>query len=159
MNQTKFNITMAVTTYLCGSGKRQSPINFESEVAQAATLFSLQFNYQQTALKVLHNGWTLLANYKSDGSHCVMGVRLNHKNARGNLTGAMFTQGNQSNTLQQIQTITFNGINLINTVKSIASNALDILAQQQINNFKQYVCTNTRRVQEINWRSLLLSQK
>jgi carbonic anhydrase len=46
---------------LCGSGKRQSPVNLWNEVP--ADLYDLTFNYQPLALKVLNNGHTLQANY------------------------------------------------------------------------------------------------
>lgn len=46
---------------LCGSGKRQSPVDIQGE--SAATLYSLRFQYQSVPLRVINNGHTLQANY------------------------------------------------------------------------------------------------
>ncbi len=48
---------------VCGSGKRQSPVNISNEVP--ANLYSLRFQYQAIPLLVLNNGHTLQANYNS----------------------------------------------------------------------------------------------
>jgi carbonic anhydrase len=50
---------------LCGSGKRQSPVDIWNEVP--ADLYPLQFQYQTIPLLVLNNGHTLQANYNSVG--------------------------------------------------------------------------------------------
>ncbi len=50
---------------LCGSGKRQSPVDILNEVP--ADLYPLQFRYQSIPLLVLNNGHTLQANYNSMG--------------------------------------------------------------------------------------------
>ncbi len=51
---------------LCGSGKRQSPVNMWNEVP--ADLYHLQFHYQSIPLLVLNNGHTLQANYNTVGA-------------------------------------------------------------------------------------------
>jgi carbonic anhydrase len=48
---------------LCGSGKRQSPVDIWNEVP--ADLYPLQFNYYSIPLQVLNNGHTLQANYNT----------------------------------------------------------------------------------------------
>jgi carbonic anhydrase len=50
---------------LCGSGKRQSPVDIWNEVP--ADLYPLQFQYQSIPLLVLNNGHTLQANYNTVG--------------------------------------------------------------------------------------------
>jgi carbonic anhydrase len=50
---------------LCGSGKRQSPVDIWNEAP--ADLYPLQFNYQPIPLLVLNNGHTLQANYNTAG--------------------------------------------------------------------------------------------
>ncbi len=46
---------------LCGSGKRQSPVNIQSEKSTA--LYPLRFQYQSVPLRVINNGHTIQANY------------------------------------------------------------------------------------------------
>ncbi len=46
---------------LCGSGRRQSPVDIKDE--KSATLYSLRFQYRSVPLKVINNGHTLQANY------------------------------------------------------------------------------------------------
>lgn len=46
---------------LCGSGKRQSPVDIQSE--KPAALYPLRFQYQSIPLRVINNGHTLQANY------------------------------------------------------------------------------------------------
>ncbi|HED35911.1 MAG TPA: carbonic anhydrase family protein [Gammaproteobacteria bacterium] len=46
---------------LCGSGKRQSPVDIQNE--KPAALYPLRFQYQSVALRVINNGHTLQANY------------------------------------------------------------------------------------------------
>ncbi len=48
---------------LCGSGKRQSPVDIQNE--RPAALYPLRFQYQSVALRVVNNGHTLQANYDS----------------------------------------------------------------------------------------------
>ncbi len=48
---------------LCGSGKRQSPVNISNETP--ADLYPMQYNYQPIPLLVLNNGHTLQANYNT----------------------------------------------------------------------------------------------
>jgi carbonic anhydrase len=48
---------------LCGSGKRQSPVDIWNEVP--ADLYPLRFQYQSIPLLALNNGHTLQANYNS----------------------------------------------------------------------------------------------
>ncbi|MET0069585.1 MAG: carbonic anhydrase family protein [Candidatus Thiodiazotropha sp.] len=48
---------------LCGSGKRQSPVDIWDEVP--ADLYPLSFQYQSIPLQVLNNGHTLQANYNT----------------------------------------------------------------------------------------------
>ncbi len=50
---------------LCGSGKRQSPVDIWNEVP--ADLYPLLYDYQSIPLLVLNNGHTLQANYNSIG--------------------------------------------------------------------------------------------
>ncbi len=50
---------------LCGSGKRQSPVDIWNEVP--ADLYPLHFQYQAIPLLVLNNGHTLQANYNTLG--------------------------------------------------------------------------------------------
>jgi carbonic anhydrase len=50
---------------LCGSGKRQSPVDIWNEVS--ADLYPLQFQYQPIPLLILNNGHTLQANYNTVG--------------------------------------------------------------------------------------------
>ncbi len=57
--------TLSEEYALCGSGKRQSPVNIWNEVS--ADLYHLQFHYQTIPLLVLNNGHTLQANYNSMG--------------------------------------------------------------------------------------------
>ncbi len=46
---------------LCGSGKRQSPVNIQGQ--KPADLYPLRFQYQSLPLRVINNGHTLQANY------------------------------------------------------------------------------------------------
>ncbi|HEB86031.1 MAG TPA: carbonic anhydrase family protein [Gammaproteobacteria bacterium] len=46
---------------LCGSGKRQSPVNIQSQ--KPADLYPLRFQYQSLPLRIINNGHTLQANY------------------------------------------------------------------------------------------------
>jgi carbonic anhydrase len=48
---------------LCGSGKRQSPVDISNETP--AELYPLNFQYQPIPLLVLNNGHTLQANYNT----------------------------------------------------------------------------------------------
>jgi carbonic anhydrase len=50
---------------LCGSGRRQSPVDIWNEVP--ADLYPLRFQYQPIPLLVLNNGHTLQANYNTAG--------------------------------------------------------------------------------------------
>ncbi|MCU7806172.1 MAG: carbonic anhydrase family protein [Candidatus Thiodiazotropha sp. (ex Lucinoma borealis)] len=50
---------------LCGSGKRQSPVDIWNEVP--SDLYPLRFHYQSIPLLVLNNGHTLQANYSTFG--------------------------------------------------------------------------------------------
>ncbi|MES9970738.1 MAG: carbonic anhydrase family protein [Candidatus Thiodiazotropha sp.] len=50
---------------LCGSGKRQSPVDIWNDVP--SDLYPLQFQYQSIPLLVLNNGHTLQANYNTVG--------------------------------------------------------------------------------------------
>jgi len=50
---------------LCGSGKRQSPVDVYSQ--ELENLYSLQFNYDNIPLQLINNGHTLQANYKDVG--------------------------------------------------------------------------------------------
>ncbi|WP_316364454.1 carbonic anhydrase [Candidatus Thiodiazotropha sp. CDECU1] len=50
---------------LCGSGKRQSPVDIWNETP--SDLYPLQFQYQPIPLLVLNNGHTLQANYNTLG--------------------------------------------------------------------------------------------
>jgi carbonic anhydrase len=50
---------------LCGSGKRQSPVDIWNEMP--AELYPLGFQYQPLPLQVLNNGHTLQANYNTPG--------------------------------------------------------------------------------------------
>ena len=54
---------MAGEFALCGSGKRQSPVNIHD--AQLQALYPLDFQYQPVALQVLNNGHTLQADYNT----------------------------------------------------------------------------------------------
>lgn len=55
---------------LCGSGKRQSPVDIWNEVP--SNLYPLRFLYQSIPLRVLNNGHTLQANYNTfDGEETV----------------------------------------------------------------------------------------
>jgi carbonic anhydrase len=57
---------------VCGSGKRQSPVNIMSEVP--ADLYSLDFQYQPVPLRVVNNGHTLQANYNSADSQATVQI-------------------------------------------------------------------------------------
>ncbi|HED15239.1 MAG TPA: carbonic anhydrase family protein [Gammaproteobacteria bacterium] len=46
---------------LCGSGKRQSPVDIQNE--RSADIYPLRFQYQSIPLQVINNGHTLQANY------------------------------------------------------------------------------------------------
>ncbi len=46
---------------LCGSGKRQSPVNIQNE--KPTNLYPLLFRYRSVPLRVVNNGHTLQANY------------------------------------------------------------------------------------------------
>lgn len=46
---------------LCGSGKRQSPVDIQNQ--KPADLYPLRFQYQSLPLRVINNGHTLQANY------------------------------------------------------------------------------------------------
>ncbi len=58
---------------LCGSGKRQSPVNIFNEVS--ADLYVLRFQYHPIPLSVVNNGHTLQANYysASQGNNVTIG--------------------------------------------------------------------------------------
>jgi carbonic anhydrase len=55
--------SLAKAFALCGSGKRQSPVDIWDEVP--ADLYPLRFQYQSIPLLVLNNGHTLQANYNT----------------------------------------------------------------------------------------------
>jgi carbonic anhydrase len=57
--------SLAKAFALCGSGKRQSPVDIWDEVP--ADLYPLRFQYQSIPLLVLNNGHTLQANYNTLG--------------------------------------------------------------------------------------------
>jgi carbonic anhydrase len=57
---------------LCGSGKRQSPVDIWNEVP--ADLYDLQFQYQSIPLLVLNNGHTLQANYNTVGKENTVNI-------------------------------------------------------------------------------------
>lgn len=48
---------------LCGSGKRQSPIDVIPTDSKSADLYSLNFDYQDIVLQAINNGHTVQANY------------------------------------------------------------------------------------------------
>ncbi len=54
---------MAAEFALCGSGKRQSPVDIRDALPQA--LYPLDFQYRPVDLHVLNNGHTLQANYNT----------------------------------------------------------------------------------------------
>ncbi len=57
---------------LCGSGKRQSPVDILSETP--ADLYPLVFQYQDIPLQVLNNGHTLQANYDTSGPDVTVNI-------------------------------------------------------------------------------------
>lgn len=52
---------LSATTKVCGSGKRQSPIDLKD--ASSANLYDLHFNYRPNVVKGINNGHTLQENY------------------------------------------------------------------------------------------------
>jgi carbonic anhydrase len=57
---------------LCGSGKRQSPVDIWNETP--AELYTLDFQYQSIPLQVLNNGHTLQANYYEPGGQQTVSI-------------------------------------------------------------------------------------
>ncbi len=57
---------------LCGSGKRQSPVDIQNE--ESADLYPLQFQYQSVPLQVVNNGHTLQANYDTANKEEVIDI-------------------------------------------------------------------------------------
>lgn len=53
-------------TALCGSGKRQSPIDIRNNTA--ADLYSMTFNYNTMPMQVVNNGHTIQVNYNTTAS-------------------------------------------------------------------------------------------
>lgn len=54
---------LSMDTALCGSGKRQSPINIRS--GKKASLYSMTFNYNSMPMQVVNNGHTIQVNYNT----------------------------------------------------------------------------------------------
>jgi carbonic anhydrase len=57
---------------LCGSGKRQSPVDIWNEAS--ADLYPLRFEYKSIPLLVLNNGHTLQANYNTVGKEKTVSI-------------------------------------------------------------------------------------
>ena len=57
---------------LCGSGKRQSPVDIQSE--KPAALYPLRFQYQSVPLQVINNGHTLQANYDTANGEEIVNI-------------------------------------------------------------------------------------
>lgn len=118
-NGPKYWASMADEFALCSSGKRQSPIDLEPEIAQDAQLYSLTFNYRDVGLNVPLPPQQSLFHYS------------------GSLTTPPCSE---------------------NVNWYVMSQPMQI-STQQVNDFRKLVGENARPVQDMNWRSLLLSQK
>jgi len=155
--------------------------NINPLVAQHSALYSLQFNYHRSSEYERDDNQTAmevhLVHKNASGNFAIVEVMLTQGNQNNTLQKIINKASNDINLVNTVKNVSINTRDLQPQQQNIAHYS-DLLTtpssseninwyvmehpiqvlRQQINSFNQYVGENARPVQQINWRSLLLSQ-